>query len=91
VHNQYKILNIKRHINLYLEVLRLSHVNCLKTQLLVHFWAKDFLVVCIVHLNASIGNCVVHDLVSRAVKEVKCVLLVVTRFRQLEMLLQNKR
>jgi hypothetical protein len=43
---------------------------------------KDFLVVLIVPLNTSIGNCVLHDLVSSVVKDLKYVLLVVARFEQ---------
>jgi hypothetical protein len=46
---------------------------------------KDLLVELIVHLNASIGNCILHDLVSIAVKDHKCVLLVVAHFGQQEM------
>jgi hypothetical protein len=53
-----------------------------RTQLLVHFQAKDFLVVCIVRLNASIGNYVLHDLLSWAVEDLKCVRLVVALLRQ---------
>jgi hypothetical protein len=45
---------------------------------------KDFLVVLIVHLDASIGNYILHDLVSIAVKDRKCMLLVVARFGQPE-------
>jgi hypothetical protein len=43
----------------------------------VHFLAKDFYVVRIVCLNASIGNCVPHYLVSSVVEDLKCVRLVV--------------
>jgi hypothetical protein len=50
-----------------------------------HFLANDFLVVLIVHLNVSIGNYVLHDLVSIAVKNHKCMLLVVAHFGQPEM------
>jgi hypothetical protein len=53
-----------------------------RTQLLVHFQAKDFLVVRIVRLNASIGNCVLHDHLSWAVEDLKCVRLVVALLRQ---------
>jgi hypothetical protein len=45
---------------------------------------KDFLVILIIHLNVSIGNYVLHDLVSSALKDLKCMLMVVARFRQLE-------
>jgi hypothetical protein len=38
---------------------------------------KVFFVVLIVHLNASIENCILHDLVHIVVKDRKCVLLVV--------------
>jgi hypothetical protein len=71
--SQYQILNIKRLRNLYLAVL-----------LLVHFQAKDILVVRIVHLNLSIGNYIIHDLVSTVVKDVKCVRLVVALHGQSE-------
>jgi hypothetical protein len=38
---------------------------------------KVFFVVLIVHLNVSIENCILHDLVHIVVKDRKCVLLVV--------------
>ena len=43
---------------------------------------KDVLVILIVRLNPSIGNYVLHDLVSIAVKDRKCVILVVAHFEQ---------
>jgi hypothetical protein len=39
--------------------------------LLIHFQAKDVLLVCIFFLNASIGKCVLHDLVSSVVEDLK--------------------
>jgi hypothetical protein len=60
--NQYQILNIKRLRNLYLAVLLLDQVNWWRIEL-IHFQAKDVLVVHIVLLNASIENCVLHALV----------------------------
>jgi hypothetical protein len=56
-----------------------------RTHLLVHFLAYYFLIVCIVYLNASIRNSVLHDLLSSAVEDLKCVRLVVTLLRQLKM------
>jgi hypothetical protein len=49
------------------------------------FLVKDFLLVLIVGMNVSIGNCILHDLVCIAVKDNKCVILVVTSFGQPEM------
>jgi hypothetical protein len=74
--NQYQIFNIMKLRNLYLAVL-LLRVNCWRTQFLVHLQAKDVLVVCIVCLNASIENFVLHNLVSSVVEDLKCVCLVV--------------
>jgi hypothetical protein len=88
--NQYQIFNIKRLRNLYLVVLLPGQVNCWRTQLLVHFWDNDVLVVRNVCLNVSIGNCVLHDLVSSVVEDLKCMHLVVALIGQLEMKLQNK-
>jgi hypothetical protein len=45
--------------------------------LLVHFYAKDVLVVRVIRLNVSIENCALHDLVSSVVEGLKCVRLVV--------------
>jgi hypothetical protein len=45
---------------------------------------KDFSIVHIVCLNASIENCVLYDLVSSVVEDLKCVRLVVALLRQLE-------
>jgi hypothetical protein len=59
---QSQMLHIKRRRILYLVVLFLG-------QVLAHFLVNDFLVVLIVHVNASIGNCIIHDLVSIVVKD----------------------
>jgi hypothetical protein len=80
--SQYQRMNIKKLRNLYLSVLLISQVNPRRTYLFVHFQAKDFLVVHIVCLNVSIGNCVLHDLVSSVVEDLKCVLLVVALLMQ---------
>jgi hypothetical protein len=55
-----------------------------RTQHLVHFLAYDFLIVCIVLLNASIRNCVLHDLLSSGVEDLQCVRLVVALLGQLK-------
>jgi hypothetical protein len=75
-------MNIKRLRNLYLAVLLLSQVNPRRTELLVYFQVKDFLVVCIVCLNATIENCILHNLMSSVVEDLKCVRLVVALLRQ---------
>jgi hypothetical protein len=56
-----------------------------RTHLLVHFLAYYFLIVCIVYLNVSIRNSVLHDLLSSGVEDLKCVRLVVTLLGQLKM------
>jgi hypothetical protein len=61
-----------------LVVLLLSQVNMERTHLLVHFLAQDFLIVCIVSLNASIQNSVLHDLLSSGIEDLNYVCLVVT-------------
>ena len=76
------MLNIKRLSILYLTILLLGQVNSGRTQLLVHCLVNDVLVILIILLNLSIGNFVLHDLVSIAVKDRKCVILVVARFGQ---------
>jgi hypothetical protein len=44
------------------------------------FFVKNVFVVLIVRLNPSIRKCVLHDLVSIAVKDRKCVVLVAAHF-----------
>jgi hypothetical protein len=78
------MLNIKRLRIHYLAVFLLGHINSSRTQLLIHFLVKDFLVVLTICLNASIGNYILHDLVSIVVKDDMCVILVVAHFGQPE-------
>jgi hypothetical protein len=43
-----------------------------------------------VRLNVSIGNYIHHNLISIVVKDCKCVILVVARFKKPETQFQNK-
>jgi hypothetical protein len=93
---QSQTLNIKRLRILYLVVLLLGQVDRWRTQLLVQVDRCGFIsrlpnllvtkilecCCCCIDccLNSSIGNCILYDLVSIAVKNHKCLILVVAHF-----------